>query len=518
MNTFFKLRYFSKLILFNNIKHLKYLELIFKPVFQIILALSFFIFAFSVFSLCVFAQDSETVYIENITISVDSSELLILEESIEEIPVNFDIMELTESFLDSYEQVSLTFQTFNYETNNYFITLSYSSLTGYSGSIYFCLTYPSSFLQGLVDFTTESMIPFYFFHKFDQFFQYERKYGDWMLDLIYSSNIINLPAISNLSSYSSVYSTLDFKLVSSSNLTLASKLIFLGTGPSFYQSFIENLNISYYYNTGSNIDLGFLFTQTHADSDLLNLQLGLKYNLEPFILDIKGGYDIFKNNAVYQFKIGYNTGDLDLFIKIERLSEYKIKQDYYTNFLDVDDAFFDSHFMANVYFKTKLKAFILNIDLYYYYYYSTSVQTFDNPNASFIYYNLQKINSFLCNLDINWDLNPVIFLDFLLYAKYPSYMNQVKNLFINETFLSSSLLIGFRLNETTLLEFSLNYEIISYLAGQSNPGYFLNVTYVYEKNDSKFVAEIQFRPDKSLFLPFINYPVLSFYTYFQLYF
>ncbi|HPB47510.1 MAG TPA: hypothetical protein PLX16_02720, partial [Exilispira sp.] len=127
INTFFKLRYFSRSILFNNIMHLKYLKLIFKPIFQIILALSFFIFVFSIFSSGVFAQDSETVYIENITISVDSSELLILEESIEEIPVNFDIMELKESFLDSYEQVSLTFQTFNYETNNYFITLSYLS-------------------------------------------------------------------------------------------------------------------------------------------------------------------------------------------------------------------------------------------------------------------------------------------------------------------------------------------------------------------------------------------------------
>ena len=498
--------------------HLKYLKLIFKPIFQIILALSFFIFVFSIFSSGVFAQDSETVYIENITISVDSSELLILEESIEEIPVNFDIMELKESFLDSYEQVSLTFQTFNYETNNYFITLSYLSLAGYSGSIYFCLTYPSSFLQGMVDFTTESMIPFYFFHKFDQFFQYERKYGDWMLDFIYSSNIINLPAISNLSSYSSVYSTLDFKLVSSSNLALSSKLIFLGTEPSFYQSFIENLSISYFYNTGSKIDLGFILTQTHADSDLLNLQLGLQYNLEPFILDITGGYDIFNNTAVYQFKIGYNTGDLDLFIKIERLIEYNIKQDYYSTFLDLDDAFLDSHFMANIYFKTKFKDLRINIDLYYYYYYSTSVKTFDSTNAIFIYYNLKKINSLLCNLDIKWDLNTVIFLDFLLYAKYPSYINQVKNLLINETFLSSSLLIGFRLNETTLLEFSLNYEIISYIAGQPNPGYFINATYVYEKNDSKFVAEVQLRPDKALYLPFINYPLLSFYTYFQLYF
>jgi hypothetical protein len=125
---------------------------------------------FVVNSLKVYAQESDSIYIETMTISIDSQELLNLEQEISEIPIDYDLLTLTENFITSYEQLSLNVIQFKYDQNFYFSNLLYSTLWGYRTLLYYSSNFGASFFQGFSFFEVFPYLPFYSFHLFQNNF------------------------------------------------------------------------------------------------------------------------------------------------------------------------------------------------------------------------------------------------------------------------------------------------------------------------------------------------------------
>jgi len=463
----------------------------------------------------IFAQDSESVYVETITITMDSQELLSMEQEIEEIPIDYELITLSENFIMSYEQLTLNVIEFKYDLNYYFANFIYNTLLGYSALLYYSKSYGSTFFQGFYFFEVYSYLPFSGFHFFKNSFELQRNLVDWNLEYSLSFESYSLPGTESLSEYSSIFSHQLIKGINGNfDFLIELKTLSIDNHFSFY--FLENTVLNYKLRLNSNIYLKLTFKQFYNYNLILKPEISLIYDFPTLDFTLAFSYNIFMDNFNGMVNLLYENESLKFSIFVEKGLEFDLLNYQYL-YLD--------NYISNLFsdfVKTKIAAefkknnvFLIGLDGGYYYYWKNTLLKFNNTYQSFYLSSIEDSWIAFFKLYLDWEINEIIKTSFQINLKLPSYYEFDD---ICETFFGLLISLKFDLTEFSNLRFSINSEIFRSFLGINDPIYKIEIEYRLEKADYDISLLLALNLNQYNILPNIIADIINIKIFSQIFF
>lgn len=462
------------------------------------------------FSIDLLGQETDSIYVETITISVDSQELLNLEQEISEIPIDYDFISLSENFITSYEQLSLNVIQFKYDLNYYFFDLSYSTILGYKTLFYFSSNYGSTFFQGFSFYEVFPFLPFLGFHFFKNNFEMYKKFINLSIEYSFSFENYNLPKTEYLEEFSCIYSQQNIN-GKSNNLDFSLILKTLSFNPSYKFFIYEEFQFFYIYYFNENIYSKIGFSQAFLEELNLKPQLFVDYDFPTikFILSI--AYDIFLNSFYGKIKFSFDNEDIKVNIIIEKNYEYQLINDLYTIASLEDNVFYQDYYKAFAFIKFNYNNFSFDISAEYMWFNKTNLIIYNEQQDIFNIINALNIWQISSYFNLNWQINQYFSTTASINLNLPSYFLKNEPIIQNicETLFDIDLSFNLFLTEISSIKFTLHSEIIRLLLGINNPIYNLNIAYKLDKNDFEVLFSMSLNIISYYIIPYIKSPLIS---------
>ncbi len=474
---------------------------------------------FVVNSLKVYAQESDSIYIETMTISIDSQELLNLEQEISEIPIDYDLLTLTENFITSYEQLSLNVIQFKYDQNFYFSNLLYSTLWGYRTLLYYSSNFGASFFQGFSFFEVFPYLPFYSFHLFQNNFELQKKFINWSVDYKFYFESYNLPQTDYLNFFSSILSKQEVN-GKNNNFDFSLSIQTLSVKPTYDFYLLEKLNINYLIFFNDNIYSKISLNQFYERNFSLKPEFSIFYNFSTIDIGFGVSYDIFLNNFNGFFNLFYDDQKIKILLSFEKNSDYQFLNDKYTIISNENWCLYKDFINSVVGFSYRQDIFSFSTKLQYSYFYKMPIKIYDEQGKIFNIIQIENSWSIYFSVDFDWQINPVFGLSFNFLLNLPSYYLSNSQIMQNiiETYLKMNIKSYFYINDKSILSFIVNSEIIRKYFGENNPVYNFQIEYKFNKTDFEVNFILTLNLNSFYILPFIESPIINLTATSQFYF
>lgn len=467
------------------------------------------IIIFIFFSIDLFGQEADSIYVETITISVDSQELLNLEQEISEIPIDYDFISLSENFITSYEQLSLNVIQFKYDLNYYFFNISYSTILGYKTLFYFSSNYGSTFFQGFSFYEVFPFLPFLGFHFFNNNFEMYRKFINWSIEYSFSFKNYNLPKTEYFEGFSSIYSE---QKVSGKNNNLDFSLILktLSFNPSYKFFLFEEFQFFYVYYFNENIYSKIGFSQVFQEELNLKPQLSIDYDFPTIKFLLSIAYDIFLNSFYGKIKFSFDNEDIKVNIILEKNYEYQLINNLYTIASLEDNTFYQDYYKAFAFIKFNFNNLFFDINAEYKWFNKNNLILYNEQQHIFNIINTTNTWQISTYFDFYWQINQYFSTSASLNLNLPSYFLKNEPIVQNicDTLFDIDLSFNLFLTEIASIKFTLHSEIIRLLLGINNPIYNLNIAYNLDKNDYEVLFSISLNIISYYIIPYIKSPVI----------
>lgn len=470
-------------------------------------------------SLSTYGQDSDSIYIETMTISIDSQELLNLEQEISEIPIDYDLLSLTENFITSYEQLSLNVIQFKYDQNFYFSNLLYSTLWGYRTVLYYSSNFGSSFFQGFNISEVFPYLPFFAFHLFKNNFELQKKFINWSFYYKFYFESFNLPKVTQLNSFSSILTQQEI-VGKNNNFDFALSIQTLSLKPNYDFYLLEKFHINYLIFFSDSIYSKISINQFFERYFSVKPELAIFYNFSTIDIGFGVSYDIFLKTINGFFNLYYNDQKIKMSLSFEKLTDYQFNNDKYTIISDENWCLYQDILNLAVGFLYRQDVFSFSTKFQYSYFYKMPIKIYNEQEN--IFNIIQMVNSWSIDwsADIDWKINPIFGLSFNFYLNLPSYFlsNSLIMQSIIETYLKVNVKSYFYLNDKSILSFIVNSEIIRKYIGENDPIY--NIQIEYKFNNADFEINLTFTLNLVSFyiLPSIESPIINLAAITQFYF
>jgi len=466
-----------------------------------------------------FAQETDSIYIETITISLDSQELLKLEQDIEEIPIDYSLLNITENFLTSYEQLSLNVVQFKYNQNFYFSNLLYSTLSGYSALLYYSSNFGSSFFQGFSLIEVYNYLPILGFHFFKNNFELEKKFIYWSINYNFYFESFNLPGLDGLNSFSSIFLKQELK-GKKNNFDFYISLNTLSFNPTYQFYICENLHLNYLIIFTNSIYSKISIIQLYGNGLGLKPQFSIIYNFSDLEMAFGASYDLFLNKVNGFFNLFYRNENTQFYLKVEKDNYFELLDDKYT-IISKDNFNLNKDFIySEIGFKFISNTFSISTKIQYDYFWNKPLKIYYELEKIFYLTNIEDVWNIYLYTDFDWKINSIFGINLIFELNLPSYY--LKNYQIMKSiidkFLTINIIGNINLTEDSSLNFILYSDIIRKFLGENNPTCNFQIEYNISKNDFEISFLLTLNILNYYILPSIESRILNLSVNSQIYF